>query len=362
LITRLGEPWRPLQRNRRLPSGKCPVLLLIFAVSLVAQRDRPITFFNQDGNPVVSGGVESTILMNPVDGAQCDMWFHWFRVDNVNLYYSSARNSTCSDWSSPVSVLNYPGGLYYPYVFKDAGTYYLLIGHNDTGNLFMYSSPDGHAWTILNGGNPVLRHDNSFTSLRLLYNPAAVIVNGTIHLLIETENADDATPERAWMAYASTTLSVLNFNQNFSPVEQFAVNPDIHYIPERNAFLVIHGDVRTGNGNVRIRASYAPSLSADLTNPASWKLSANFVMAEEGIDLADPSVVDTGGPANGKQDQLLMSYNYNQANLWQAGNGMTFLGIYEAVTLNCGPFWRARGSFAGFTACVPVLQVECSQD
>lgn len=316
-------------------------LAFLFATSLFAQipSSTGVTFTPAQANPAFVRGVESTILMDQVHPNQCDMWFHWWAVDSVNLYYSVATNPTCDNWSTPVAVLTSTGSLYYPYVFRDAasGIYYLLVINGSiSGDLFMYQSTNnGLAWTIMNGGNPVLTHSNDFSSRRHLYNTSATILNGTIHLLIETTNADDGAAYREWTAYSSATLANLNFNTNFTPVAQFAVNPDLHYIPERNAFLVFHGDVQAGQWDVRIRATCA-SLTSNLTLPTTWQRSSNFMMAIDGADLADPSVVDTGGIANGHPSQLMMSYNYDQlrhGDLWQAWNNSTFPQLYDQI---CG--------------------------
>lgn len=284
-----------------------------------------IAFVDDPINPTISGFAEITMLM---DGSQCDMWGRKAAGGDTDLWYRYATNERCDNWSSGTPSV-FPH-IWYPFVFKYGATYYLLYANDDVGgDIYLASSIDKMTWALMNRGNPVLtHHPNPDHWGSVLYNPSAVVVNGTIHFFIEAAVAPGRNA-RITMGYATSTFAAgPNFNTNLSQIIPLAGQPDIHYIPSLGAFILLYADF-PNSGYWELRASTA-LLTDNLFLPSSWHKSENFIYSRPG-HVTDPCLLDTTTGGATKIAKLILGYYYDQVTVndtYQAWADLTMEEFY----------------------------------
>jgi hypothetical protein len=251
---------------------------------------------------VVDQAIESSLIM---DGNQVDMWYHM--SDDLKYGYTTDPNLQVWTLAPEVDLHNY----FYPYVTKHPsnGLYYLVVCslRSTQGDIYLFSSPDKRAWTILNGGSPIFSHVANVNSVYYnLYNSALLFMDdGTLYLMVDHQNGVGGFYR---MSLASSTLAALDFS-NMTTIISGAVaraNPDLHYLPSRNMFLLFASTFVAGKQ--QINAWFAPA-TADVLNPLSW-VQTNLSFGHTGVHTSDPHVVELPAYFGSR---LLLSYNYDQS-------------------------------------------------
>jgi len=318
------------------------------------------SFYNGPNNPTLTTAAEVSIIVENGIG------YMWYTDPQGYIDLARATNSLFDDWITTDTHLLGETGVHYPYVFKSGSIYYLLGNHEFTGigDIYMYSSTDKVNWTIANGGNPVLHHSAVGTDWNYrLFNTAAVMVGGTVHLVVE--GATLADWDHYAMGYSYSTLPTPNFDTYLTMIKDTVGGrctgscPDLHYVPDRGSLMVFYGDCAEGvatpapPGQPTYRMLAATGLlSADLTIPGNWPEAPNFEFAIPGFSVADYSFVDLTGLD--KAHNLLVAYNYNQwtppdGGTWQAYSDLTLDEFYDAITANTLFRIAARRTeFSGF--------------
>jgi len=256
---------------------------------------QPLETFPAD--VIIPTAMEATLLM---DGDNCDCWFR--DTGAGNIHYGQATDMYFKTWPRQ-QVLT--GEL--PTVRKVGDYYYLL-----KSGLYLYWSSDKINWTICNGGEKVLAPSETASDWwNTLFNPTFEVVDGTWHLVVEGK----ADGEQFAVGYSSAISTgtppdiSIDWNPNLSalPIIPCAGNGDLHFIPDRAAFLLIYGDILNGlKWQIHTRTAL---LSDDLSLAASWK-DDGFSIAKPGIHLADPSLVFVGGGKHPFKNMLI--YNHDQ--------------------------------------------------
>ncbi len=276
-------------------------------------------------NPFVGiGAGETCLLMN---GSTCDLW--WIGGAPQAIYYMYATDQMCETWVSGGTPFPTTGDIRFPYVFKIGSAYYLLAYLISDGNLYLYSSSDKITWSILNSGNPVLTHSATPADWYYeIFNPAIAVVGSTLHLLIEAKSSTSDFN----MGYSYSTLADgPNFNTHLSaaPVIADTGNPELIYVPDRSALLAVPGYLSGGIWELR---TFSALLSADLSLPASWIAAPGFGMRVSGIHITDPAIVFSS--TSDKLWKMLLAYNYNQGETYQAYAQLTLNQFYDLATNN----------------------------
>jgi hypothetical protein len=287
-------------------------------------------------NPVGNiHGVESSII---VENDTAWMWYRQVVPDLSKLYLTYATNTTFSNWSIPIQLTGAASVGSFPYVFKVGSFYFMAVITSRSPDIYLLASINKVNWTYRNGGNPILTHSGTTSSLIYhLWNPA-IAVNGTTWHLIQEASSSTSAFHLMYSYVTSADTSNMNFNTNLSSnlIIDHAGNADLKYISSHNALLLLYGD--NSSGYWLINGKYA-SLSDNLTLAASWKTPANFPrIYNNQIHVSDPFMVDT--PT--KKYKSLMSFNYNQGIpsggnwLYQAYLNKTIQQLYESLidTLN----------------------------
>ncbi len=298
-------------------------------VGIVSINPRDI-LTNNPKNPVGGYATEVSYLL---DGNQLNAWYR--DTTNNNLYYAYSTDPLNNVWTignggNPITVGSNLS--YFNYVFKVGSTYYMAISGNDS-NLYLYASTDKVTWTAQNGGSPILTHSSTATDWYYhTYNPAIAVNGSTWYLLIEGKS--NTSSYQTGFSYGTFSGGNINFNTNLSAtavITGSAGNPDLIYVPDRNALLTLYGSLNnTGisNGTWEVRASTA-SLSNNLGLAASWIPSPSFALIDQDVHLTDPELVFNTG--NYFLWKTLLGYNYNQSTGYQAYGQTTLDQLYDVV-------------------------------
>lgn len=304
-----------------------------------------LQFTNSASNPTLPSVGEASLLMD-ADGITCNAWVR--NVSGTVILYRSANNALLDNWSSTTATTGLPASVLFPTVFQIGSTYYMFIRTSTpTNTIYLYSSTNKLAWTVMNGGSPAITGSATATDWRKnLYNVAVAVVGTTVHILVEG-NADSGTYNfPAYGGYASADISSPTFTLTTLPQITNLQCADIHYVPEKNAFVGLLTEW-TNNSNPpsnyfgQTRA-FKASLNNDLTLPESWNKSGLvFNSIETPFSLllaADYSFVLTPG----KTYPSMMYYNYNQATGYQAyaKNITSYLDLYNSIPMDDGLLLR----------------------
>lgn len=275
---------------------------------------------------------------DPWEGAEVNEFsnFHyggeyisWYRGNHGGTYETGFENSTDGiTWTgySGNPILTTPQ--VYSYVVNDSGRFYLFNNHDPTangnGDMYMYNVTDYTNPVIMNGGNPVYTRSSTSSDWDYkIFNPGITIDgNGTWHMLLEGQSSTSGFR----IGYAYSNLSEMNWSKHRSSsyVIDTSGNPDLEYVPDRNALMSVHGDI--SGSRWTIVASYA-NLSDDLTSSANWHASQNFLISASGIHLADPSLMYNFNATH----PTMLSYNYNQASIYQCYYTSTLNEFYDGI-------------------------------
>lgn len=292
-------------------------------------------------NPLIAGAQETSRVMR---GDTCHVFYS---AGGGALYHAIATDALCriltGAAATNISVCRFPAVFRYTETFVYNSTYYIggayvCITHLvDQGPLYMYISTDGVSWTRINGNQPVMSAGTGIYSY--FWNPCICIDEDgdTMHFVIECGTQADQSDVGLAYSYGSfadllagSAISPFSFETNLSAgiIIPGGGNPYIEVIPDRDAILVLAGSVNTkGRTLWQIMANYA-SITADLSDPASWTESPYFEVLYVGMHTADPDLVVL--PAS-KTYGLLMGYMYNQASSYQCYFDMTLNELYDAI-------------------------------
>jgi len=287
-----------------------------------------IPTINETLNPVIAGAQETSRVMI---GDTCHVFYS---AGGGALYHAIATDALCRTLSGAAAT-NITA-CRFPAVFYFEGYFYCATHIVDQGPLYMYASTDGVTWGILNAGNPVMSAGAGIYAH--FWNPCiAMDEDGdTMHFVIEAGVAADQSDVGLGYSHgslaellASDVSGTFSFESNLSAelIIPGGGNPFIQAIPERDAILILAGNINVIDEWWRIRAHYA-STAADLSLAASWTMSPYFKVEYEGMHTADPDLIAL--PAS-KTYGLLMGYMYNQSSSYQLYFDMTLLELYDAI-------------------------------
>lgn len=291
--------------------------------------NQTIARIDEATNPVIAGAIETSRIM---EGNTCTVFYS---SGGGALMYAWANDALCKTMhlvgATDIAACRFP------HVFKFDGYYYCISHIVDQGPMYMWRSLTGMAWTILNGGNPVMSRSVDTSSIyRYFWNPAICMDpdGDTMHFVIECGTQGDQSD--VGLGYAWHSLSYLLSHVDFTFNPQLSSdqiipgggNPEIKYIPDRAALLVLAGSVNTkGRTYWQIMASYA-YLGNNLFLPESWTESPFFQVSYPGMHTADPDLIEM--PAT-KTYGILMGYMYNQASSYQCYFDMTLTELFDAI-------------------------------
>ena len=288
-------------------------LLLAACVSQQAAATTPLTLILEPDNPYP--GCESSLIM---DGDQMDAWYASL-PNYQTLYYTYANKSDLGSYAAPEVVLE---GIRFPTVIKNDDTYYCFTskppGAHDGGGIFLYSSDDKTTWTPMNDGNAVMAvSENPTSQWYCIWNPGVVVVDGVFHIFVECGTQTDQSDVR--LAYSHSTLEAMEWDTNRTETNLIpdGGNPAPVYVPERNAILLVHGELNHATLQWHVTAVYT-LLSTDISLPGSWIESPTFNI----VDGADPAIVESGAGAE-----------YNITFQWYHAQSHIDQGYYDGVNL-----------------------------
>lgn len=291
------------------------------------------TFINESANnPVLTptdawegtGVIEPSVLMN---GSTMDIWYR-AHATNGQIGYATASDSNCSQWNRSASnpLTDIVGVHDLPYVLKNGSIYYMFIKKMSDCQIYLYNSTNKVNWTIMNGGSPVLTHSTTSSDWDYqIFNVGVTVVDGTWHMLYEGKSSTSGFR----MGYSYSNLTELNWNTHSSSniVIDTSGNPDLTYIPDRNAIIAIHGD--NSNTIWEIIAHYA-NISDDLSLAANWHDCDGFdTIKHAGIHDADPHMVITNFT---KDYNIIIPYCYNQDEIYQVYCNLSLNDFFDRIT------------------------------
>lgn len=289
-----------------------------------------ITIIEDAGNPVFNYDFYVSRVMV---GDTC----HIYYTDAGTLYHRTATDVLCHTFSAGGACTiggSTATNCAYPFVFYSGTTYYLILQKtNDASpySYYMYTSSDGIAWTITNGGNKVFTAGTGIYTYT--WGCSIVLVSGTMYFF--TECATAATAGDYGIGYSYAALSGLaagtcNFNTNATAdhIIQDSGSPCAIYVPSSASIMLFHGYVNYDDITYwQLRVSYN-TVAAGATG---WVTSNNWGLAEDAINIVNPSFLSL--PAS-KTYGLLLGYLYNSASNYQAYFNMTLDEFYNIVSAN----------------------------
>ncbi len=302
----------------------------------VLYPNRYVPFIDEASNPVLPGAIETCrILMD-------DTMELWYTSAGGALYFVQATDALLKEFSSPVatdiSACRFPVMFYNP-----VDEYYYLFTHIvDQGPIYVYNTWNGTTFAIRNNGQPIMERSSDLSSIyRNFWNPAVCLDEDedTLHFVIECGAQGDQSD--VGLGYSHVSLAALmnaetsgisvSFNDNLSTehIISGGGNPDIKTVPDRDAILILAGNVNIEDSYWRIRAHYAPK-DLDLAFASSWTKSPHFKIDHDAMHTTDPDFIETPGKTYG----MLIGYMYNQSSSYQ---------IYVDMTLNEFYDWIADG-------------------
>ena len=278
----------------------------------------PLTFVNSVNNPTTVGSSESDFIMAD-DGVTCDQWYKLANNGDPNIYYRTANNALLDNWGASILCTGVAG--YFPHVVKNGATYYMFVkGTWATGGIYLYSSTDKIAWTVMNSGNAVISPSADVNSWYYkIYNAYAVIIGTTFHILVDGCKNVSVSPNWFSSGYATADISNPVFTLPATATIANGSTNALGYSAKRNSLFAIYNFGRVTNSvPVFYARTMVASLTSDLTLEASWLKS----------DLAYPSLGNLEGseyPSDfsvcftpGKTNKMMIYYNWNQATGHQA--------------------------------------------
>jgi len=296
---------------------------------------KDIALIDEPTNPtrVADDPWEGDILCEQNDFYYNGEYISWYRAgpsgDRYNVGYETSSDGITWTPYSGNPILNQTetdGPFSFPYVVQYGDCFYMFVANgNPATDIYLYNVTNHTDPQIMNGGNPV--YTNSSTSSDWdygIFNPSVSIDDtGTWHMLLEGQSSDEIFR----MGYTYSNLTELNWSAHRSTnyVIDTAGNPYLTYVPERNALLAIHGDI--SGSYWKIVTSYA-YLSDDLTQSSSWHRGQGFEIAESGVHIADPNLVENFNSTY----PMMISYNYAQKDTYQAYLNENKLQFFDIIS------------------------------
>ena len=214
----------------------------------------------------------------------------------------------------------------HPYVIRVDSHWYMFVKNVVDGNIYLYDVDNHTSPSVLNGGNPVLTHSSTTTDWwYTLFNVAVEVVGTNWHMVIEGKASSGGIFR---IGYSVSTLALLNWNTNISAtyIISSAGNPHLKYIPERNALLMLRGDISGLYWEVLASTAL---MSSNLALAASWTTAsyATFEIKVTSTHIADPDIIPNFSSTYGVQ----ISCNYDQADIATWSWKGTLLELYDAI-------------------------------
>lgn len=294
-----------------------------------------ITIIEDAGNPIFNYDFYVSRVMV---GDVC----HIYYTDAGTLYHRTASDVLLHTWSGGAACTIGGGAATncaYPFVFYSGSTYYMILQRtNDASpySYYMYTSSDGVAWTITNGGNKVLTAGSGIYTFT--WGASIVLVDGYMYLFTECATAAEAGDYGIGYSFAtlaSLAAGTCNFNTNATVdhIIEDAGCPSAVYVPDKNAFMLFHGYVNYDDityWELRVSSSTLTDAGAYYT-PDGWVTSNNWNLALDSMNALNPSFLAL--PASKTYD-LLLGYLYNNASNYQDYFDMTLNEFYNIISAN----------------------------
>lgn len=231
-----------------------------------------LSFIKSANNPTTPGASESEIIMAD-DGITCDQWWKHQENDQPTIHHRTANNALLDNWSESVECTGVSG--YFPTVFKIGTDYYMFIKQSawDVGDIYLYHSTDKIAWTVMNGGDPVIVHSSDTSSwYNKLYNVSVVVIGTTVHILCDGSEETPSFPNPYSSGYASADISNPVFTLQATPTILNGSNADLKYSSKHNALVLTYNKFAASALTVPKSSMVMAfgKLTDDLTLEASW--------------------------------------------------------------------------------------------
>jgi hypothetical protein len=275
------------------------------------------------------GAGETTSI---VSNDTCFVWFMNAAMDD-SLYYTYATDSLFREMRRPVAVLP---KIIYPYVVKYNDIFYLfghrMIAHERGGDISLWSSIDKIHWTILNGGDPIIKASTDTSSIyQWITNPGVLVLNGVFHVWIECAKL----PYKGkGLAYTYSTISNNNWEKNktkYFVVKDNAGNPNPVLVEKRQAIIMIHGGSDDDLNSGSIHAEKL-SLTKDFSLVSSYIKCPNFNFKDEKPYTEDPDFFVTN--SNKKKYKIMMRYLHDQRATFIAYCDLSLNQFFDIINLN----------------------------
>jgi PKD repeat protein len=296
--------------------------------TLIADSANPVFTYP---NPSLNPAIETSLLMDPNNSSIVDCWFRKYNstTTSSNIMYTNATNGLANNWCTPVDT-DIPAGREMPFVLYDnvTGKYYMFVNNAGSNyDEYLYNSTNKLNWTVMNGGNPVLRHGTTTYTYRC-YNPGVAAVNSSYWpMLIE---GTSSSLSGFHLSYCYSNLSELNWTAHLSPdrISPNGGNPDLKYVPERNALLSIYGNSSKTYWELDSMYAY---LDQNLSDPKSWNITNKTMLNHTNIHDTDPSILFTD---YNKTHNMILSFCYNQNVLYQYYADYNLTTFFDAMKTN----------------------------
>lgn len=295
------------------------------------------------GSASIGGLGEASHVLSPTDDTTIHRYGR-FVGDEVVQRYSAADSAAAVAGSFPYTATptGLPADVLFPTAVRHEDTIYLFVTSDETDAIYLASSTDGTAFTVLNSGSPIITASGDPNDVRhRLYNTGACIEeDGTIHCLIE---ASSLTAGAGGTGQYSTTSVLLYATASVSsPAITLSASAIalvdagccwMAHVPERNALFTLYCDFAQGNttpvDKFRLRFAWC-YLSDDPASRLSWKISHPF----EGGDGADPDIFFFDTPTDGYSALLYRNISQitGQLDLIPETSVASLLDLFDKVT------------------------------
>ena len=265
---------------------------------------------------------------------------HIYYTDAGTLYHRTATDVLCNTWGAGGACTiggSTATNCAYPYVFYSGTTYYLILQKtNDASpySYYMYTSSDGIAWTITNGGAKVLTAGTGIYTYT--WGCSIIVVDGVMYFFAECATTGDKAIFGIGYSYAALAnlgAGTCNFNTNATATHIIANagSPNAIYVPDSDAVMLFHSYVNYDDITYwQLRVSYN-ILSGSPSLISGWTTSNNWGLLEDSTNIQNPNFLVL--PASKTYD-ILLGYLYNNASNYQAYFDMTANDFYNVISAN----------------------------
>jgi len=231
------------------------------------------------------------------------------------------------------------------------------IANGGSYNIYLYNSTDKVTWVAMNGGNPVLTHNSDTASNYYYIWNLAIWINGsTWHMLVESDTQAGANTQ-AKLLYSYSTLSELNWTAhiNSTPVITYHGNPELKYIPEKNALLCVAGNISTGTWFID---AYYTDVSSGLSSTNIWTKSNGFEISKSGIHITDPTMIISNTSLKNNINIIWMD-NQGSSGSYLATSDLSTADFFDAIKTDdiSGKFSKEGGGTPSITYSYGIAQI-----